>query len=146
MSWKILLLGVGESCSDIWSRSSPSLKTEALALQTGACNSLCTYGLLNYFYKSYSFTKLSDIAAEPYSEMLDHNGFFFEKFQQKCWSTTQYFLKKKSHFLLKYHVLLFMSQSFKVLFQLICKICTAVNKNGNQTIQLVQNYLFNIFL
>lgn len=93
-SWKILLLGVGESCSDIWSRSSSSLKTEALALQTGACNSLCTYGLLNYFYKSYSFTKLSDIAAEPYSEMLDYNGFFFEKFQQKCWSTTLFFIKE----------------------------------------------------
>lgn len=132
-SWKILLLGVGESCSDIWSRSSSSLKTETLALQTGACNFLCTYGLLNYFYRSYSFTKLSAIAAEPYSEMLGYNGFFFEKFQQKCWSITQYFWKKKSCFLLKYHDLLFMSPSFKVLFQLTCKIYTAVNKNGNQT-------------
>lgn len=65
-------------------RSSSGLKTEALALQTDACDSLCTYGLLNDFYKSYSFTKLSDIAAEPYSEGLDIMEFPLKRFSRNA--------------------------------------------------------------
>lgn len=144
--WKILLLGVEESCSDIWSRSSSSSKTEALALQTGACNSLCTYGLLNYFYKSYRFTKLSDIAAEPYSERLDIIDFSLKSFSRNAEVLNCIFKKKISHFLLKYPGLFFICLPFKVSFQLNCKIYTAVNKNGNQTFWLGQNYLFNLFL